>query len=613
MAGPARLKAAGRPDTMDSAQAKSASKAMNEKDNEQKGRELFKAVQVMQPAPAATAEQEQAISAWADALPGSIAAEYMGARGFTDASRMTDLAFLRKWRVGYAAEWKGRRDFVIIPTAGGAAFAREVCGCAKDATKGTRFLFNERALYQSEKPVVIVEGEIDALSVLHAAGDVVEAVGLGGLGNWHKVLGLIKGGQVQARRFIIALDNDEKPVTRERVAGLAADIKAALNAADRAAVVAPDVYGVNGEGYKDANEMLQKNRAALRENLIMCAGYVGQVSTPSEEEIRKYSTEASALSGLDEFLADGTGETPAATGFPGLDEILDGGLYEGLYILFSTPGAGKTTLVLQMADYIADHGRDVLYVTLEMSKQSLQARSLSRISSLLADSDPEHFLALDSRAIMAGRWKRYGAAFQAKACNTIREAIRVYREQAGRVFFYEPQGGTFKGVREAVERHKRIRGCPPVVFVDYLQIMRPDNTGTTDKQAADSHVLGLKQLSRDLGLPIVAISSLNRAAYDGQLDLSSGKESGGIEFTADCVLGFQYLGVGTSDFNKEVAKSKHPREMEIKILKNRMGMTDCSSCVKYYCKWNIFADAPELNQKAKEAAKKAAERSARRK
>lgn len=597
---------------------------MSEKETEaeKQGREILNAAGVIQRAPNATAEQEQAIQAWAAALPGSFAADYMGSRGFVTPEGQPDLAFLGRWRVGYASEWTFTRkrpdgtqetytkavQAVTIPTAGGAVFARSCLGNDKLAQGGTRYLFNEAALYQEEKPVVIVEGEIDALSVLYAAGDVVEAVGLGGLAGWNKVLGLVKSGKVQARRFIIALDNDppEKEGTRQNVRETAEKLRLGLHAADRVAIIADAAYGVNGAGYKDANETLVKEPARLRREIELAAGLAASIPDPLKEKRAQYEQENNGLAGLDAFLAeDAEPEKPAATGFKGLDDLLDGGFYEGLYTLFSTPGAGKTTLMLQIADAIAEAERDVLFIALEMSKKALQARSLSRISSLLAEGD-KSYKRLTERQISAGKWRTWEEAEWRRAALTIYRARNTYRKWADRVYIMEAQGGSFKALREAVQRHILFRGgqTPPVVMIDYLQILRPDDTGMTDKQAVDSHVLGLKQISREYHLPVVVVSSLGRTSYEGRLTLSSGKESGGIEYTADVVLGMQLLGAGLPGFDEEEAKNQDLRKLEIVALKNRTGSLG-SAFVRYRPAWNVMRDAPELKAELAEMRKKA--------
>lgn len=592
-----------------------------EQDKEQRGQELLAGVNPGVPAPDETPEQMQVFGEWANELACSPGLAYMARRGFARPDGSPDVAFLRKWRVGYTRNHNGKGEAIIIPTAGGAKFARSIDEGEERvllATKGEpRFLFNERALYQSEKPVVIVEGEIDALSVLHAADDVVEAVGLGGVHNWRKVLSLVKGGHVKARRFIIALDNDHDDpkdkagpdAKRRKIQNTARDIQCALACAGLVAVLSNDLYGIDGKGCKDANEMLQVNRALLRDRLAGLAGLANAEPDPGEAKIAEYVREHCALSGLKDFLSDEPPPPPAPTGIASLDDLLDGGLYEGLYILFSTPGAGKTTLLLQIAAHIAESGRDVLFIALEMSKQSLQARSLSRLSGLLYTDDAAKYAALSERQISARKWYYYRSPELKEKCRkTVSKAIAIYEHFAQNLFILEPKDCTLAGVIAAVEQHVRLRGraCAPVVMLDYLQILRSSSVGLTDKQAVDSHVLRLKQLSRDYGIPVLAVSSLSRQSYAERLTLSSGKESGGIEFSSDVVLGLQLLGVGTKGFDPEAAQRDPLRKIELAALKNRTGKLD-SVCLRYNPKFNAFFDAPELLENAATARKDAAE------
>lgn len=97
------------------------------------------------------------------------------------------------------------------------------------------------------------------------------------------------------------------------------------------------------------------------------------------------------------------------------------------------------------------------------------------------------------------------------------------------------------------------------------------------------------------------------------MTLASGKESGGIEFTSDVVLGLQLFGVGfMQDFDSEEAKEKDPRELEIVALKNRTGALG-SAYLRYRPKWNVMRDAtPALKAKADEERQKAKERKAAR-
>jgi replicative DNA helicase len=86
---------------------------------------------------------------------------------------------------------------------------------------------------------------------------------------------------------------------------------------------------------------------------------------------------------LSQFIEDVFDETkrkkPIPTGFLKLNNLLGGGIYAGLYVVGGISSLGKTSIVLQIADFIAGRGKDVLFFSLEMSKIELVAKSLSRI------------------------------------------------------------------------------------------------------------------------------------------------------------------------------------------------------------------------------------------
>jgi len=77
-------------------------------------------------------------------------------------------------------------------------------------------------------------------------------------------------------------------------------------------------------------------------------------------------------------FTDATEPELISTGFNTLDVALDGGLFEGLYVIGAISSLGKTTLAIQIADYLASQGRDVLYISLEMSRYEIMAKSISR-------------------------------------------------------------------------------------------------------------------------------------------------------------------------------------------------------------------------------------------
>ncbi|HAM15441.1 MAG TPA: hypothetical protein DCP91_06205, partial [Eggerthellaceae bacterium] len=106
----------------------------------------------------------------------------------------------------------------------------------------------------------------------------------------------------------------------------------------------------------------------------------------------------------------------------------------------------------------------------------------------------------------------------------------------------------------------------------------------TDKRNTDMNVSELRKMARDLNTHVWGISSLNRSSYSGVISLDSFKESGGIEYGADNLLGLQPRGMaehleGFSDSKQKREadkyirdnKAKTERDCEIVVLKQRNG------------------------------------------
>lgn len=297
---------------------------------------------------------------------------------------------------------------------------------------------------------------------------------------------------------------------------------------------------------------------------------------------------------LQEFV-DGISEsvnTPViSTGFEQLDQELDGGLYEGLYILGAITSIGKTTFILQISDSLAKQNKHVLYFSLEMARGELMAKSISRTTAeLVAESDQyggaKH--AKTARGIMDG--KRY-LKYNDTEKELIKAAIQQYAGYADNLFFLEGLGDIgIREIKEAIERHKRITQNTPVVIIDYLQILAPYDSRATDKANIDKAVVELKRISRDYKTPVIAISSFNRANYNAKADLAAYKESGGIEYSSDVLIALQFKSAGKDGFDSTEEKGKPEREIELVILKNRNGRTGAKVDYSYYPAFNRFRE-----------------------
>ncbi len=295
---------------------------------------------------------------------------------------------------------------------------------------------------------------------------------------------------------------------------------------------------------------------------------------------------------LEDFIdgiAESVNTSYISTGFECLDEALDGGLCEGLYIIGAIPSLGKTTMALQIADQIAKSGNDVLIFSLEMSKSELMAKSISRLTAQIVE---EERLGVENakttRGITDGKkYKQYTGT----EVETILKAVARYKEFANHIYIRQgvEDFGVVK-IAQAVEDHIKFTGNKPVVFVDYVQIVAPYNIMATDKQNLDKTVLELKRISRDFKIPVVGISSFNRMSYKYPAGMDSFKESGGLEYGSDVLIGLQLQGVGSDTFDVNEAKQKNPRDIELVILKNRNGRVGARLGYFYNAEYNYFEE-----------------------
>lgn len=507
------------------------------------------------------------------------ATNYPGKRGLSK-------AILNRFKIGYVENWKHPNapenvtgsPRLIIPVTPTSYLARDTRENIPDYQKqyaktkvGGSDIFNGRAFIDDlAKPIFIVEGEIDALSIMEVGG---VAVGLGSTSNYKKLADLVKGKQLE-RPLILALDNDSRGRKTQ------AELEKLLQAQKTPYTIAV----LTDQDAKDPNEMLVKNREALRAR-------VEEAIKNAKDDKEKY-LETSTDNYIQDFLngiADSVNTPCISTGFPMLDEVLDGGLYEGLYIVGAISSLGKTTLVTQIADQVASKGHDVLIFSLEMARSEVMAKSISRhtiMEVLQTGGDTKN--AKTVRGVTAGnRYEKYSNTEK----ELIKSAVQAYSGYAKHIYITEGVGDLgVQQIRETVEKHTRYTGNTPLVIVDYLQILAPANERATDKQNTDKAVMELKRISRDFKTPVIGISSFNRDNYNNAVSMQAFKESGAIEYSSDILIGLQLKGAGDKDFDPTEAKKKNPREIELVILKNRNGQTGAKVPFEFYPMFNYFME-----------------------
>lgn len=539
------------------------------------------------------------------------AQEYLKARGISE-------EVAAKYWLGYDAEYKtfnidedGQNEFatwraLIIPTGSNSYIARNI-DTPKDPAKKNRYrkkgaslIFNSKALYEANSPIFVVEGEIDALSIIEAGG---QAIGLGSTSNIRQLVALLEKKKA-IQPLILCLDADEEgrkaeeelssELTRLQVSFYRYNLYGAAKDANEALLLDPD--GFKAE-IKNAEQAQQAELEAIKE-----AQKAEYLSTSAANTLQDF------IGGISDRAS-----TPAiSTGFYNLDKLLDGGLYEGLYIIGAISSLGKTTFALQIIDQLAQQGHDVIIFSLEMSRHELIAKSISRHTYLMAENSAD---AKTTRGIIAGeRWKDYSEIEK----GLINKALTSYRTYAQHIFIHEGIGDIgINEIAETVKEHIEITGNRPIVLIDYIQILAPYDLRASDKQNTDKATLELKRLSRDYKIPVIGISSFNRDNYTAPVNNASFKESGAIEYSADVLIGLQYDGMDYQDGEADGARQKRIRglikdmeqkakegkaqTLQAKILKYRNGSKG-QALFNFYTMFNCFKEyAPEWEQAEKAA------------
>lgn len=506
------------------------------------------------------------------------ALEYLSFRGISlETAAQYGLGFDPAWRSPQAVK-NGRNPptspRLIIPTSSSSYLARDTRRELTDQEKrfvkmkeGAAQLFNPVVLTRAAEndPVFIVEGEIDALSIIEAGG---EAVAIGSTSNTHKLLEYIEEHGTKAT-LLLCFDNDKEErtaaTTRRKQAELAEGLQG-LNIAHLS-------VDINGE-YKDANEALTSDRAAF-----IAAVQAAQRSTSATPDSVTAYINSLMAGEIENFRRSSTRKT----GFENLDRQA-GGIYPGLYVLGAISSLGKTTFIHQVADQMAAAGEHILFFSMEQSRLEMVSKSLARITA-----QRDISTACTSLSIRGGRLTP--AALDAAKAYT--EAVQ------DRMSVIEGNFAcTVSFIGEYVRRYMSRNEVKPVVIVDYLQILQGEGRQTV-KEQTDNNVTELKRISRALDLPIILVSSVNRSNYLAPIDFESFKESGGIEYTADVVWGLQLSALNDDLFTKEKsiiekrerireAKQEMPRQVELVCLKNRYGISSYKASFEYYPQFDLF-------------------------
>lgn len=521
-----------------------------------------------------------------------------------DEARLVVIAYLFKRGIGedeaialglgYDPDYKGRGEMrIIIPWAGSDYYHidRAIGGREKGKYNkpkadevGEQPLYNPQAFEQDY--IIVVEGALDAIAVQLCG---YNAVALGGTG------ANAFANEAARRKYsgvvIDMLDCDGE--ADEQGKGRAAGKKLVSLMADAGiTTLARSEYGIGESdtysGAKDAGELLAKNRADLTQMLeYMRACAEDKAETAKEtgyrEALRHFHVKNPAEVARDVLELRDVYE-PVPTGIKSLDAALGGGVSLGELTIFGAISSyGKTTLAVQIADYMASRGRSVLFVTIEQSAKELIAKSLSRL--VYTENTTGWNVATPSEIASLATRRAWGDGQNATLSKAVEDYERLIAPNM-RIMEGDEQP-TVKDIRAVASFMAENDGQAPIIFIDYLQLLAPlSERYDTDKRNADMNVSELRKLARDLTTHVWCISSLNRESYTNGVTMTAFKESGSLEFGSDNLIGLQMRNMAEKLKNasgsdakvkREVAqmyqenKAKPERDCELVVLKQRNG------------------------------------------
>ncbi len=297
------------------------------------------------------------------------------------------------------------------------------------------------------------------------------------------------------------------------------------------------------EGYSNnftANELLQ----SAEKKIFAIAEEQSSGETVDIKDVIVTAMDRIVAKGEDRHAVSGV-----ATGYYDLDEITGGFQGTQLIILAARPSMGKTALALNICEHvICELNKGVLFVSLEMGELELVDRLLS------------------SRARVDGHKLRTGKGLGQQ---DLAQLGRAYNELHKAPLFIDSTPARNSLQITANARRLKLRKDVGLIVVDYIQLVDADESRDSRQEQIAKISRRLKQLARELNVPVIALSQLNRAVEnreDRRPRMADLRESGAIEQDADLVLLLHRP--------EYYDPNDQPGVAELIIAKNRAGATD---------------------------------------
>lgn len=287
-----------------------------------------------------------------------------------------------------------------------------------------------------------------------------------------------------------------------------------------------------------------ENVDILAEKIVKDINKIEQIN---EKEKTFVEQVADVMSKIEENTLKGT-DYSLYTGITDLDNMMCGLHRQELTIIGARPGVGKTTLALQIAEYIASKGIETAFISLEMSD----------------------FQIIQKMITTKTRVNSYKMRLGTLETQDLEKIGIAGAEIAELPIHLVTRARTIQHI-ENIARKLKNKSDLGLLVIDYIQLIKNNSKFNNREQEVADITRTLKLLSLELDIPIIGLCQLNRNASKAEPTLADLRESGSIEQDADNVL-FLY---------RENENEENIVDVTLKIAKQRAGETG-----KIYLKFN---------------------------
>lgn len=275
------------------------------------------------------------------------------------------------------------------------------------------------------------------------------------------------------------------------------------------------------------------------------------------------------------------------TGVDFVDDVTNGGLYNGITVIAGVPGIGKTSMLVQIGVEMSSQGYPVVYISKDMTSHEIMLKALCFVSGRYCDEGVD--INTLGEVIREGKLSDNLADKYIQICRNF--TILDFRIEANREFISLADSvlnSGYKGdeddsvqtvsyLASIFEVYCNLYKKPPLFIIDSLQSLALYSS-TTGKEGVDSVLSQIKYLQMNFGVPVLLVSNLNRNSYRKRIEIDSLKESGNIEYDASAILALDTC-EDLDDFRED-----ERRRVTIKNLKDRAsGYRECEVIFDVKC------------------------------